>query len=894
MTLDIRNRSDGAGPADRRGVASAPGRRTITSQLPARTLRGADDALKLSGDPATDAPQRRSLDTAGPGSAPEPVVDDPFGLHLLGASQAPVQAKASSDRDSADATAVHATAQAGVAAAAAPLPFLENIQAAFGPHDVGHIKAQIGGPATDASRAIGASAYATGDRVAFAGAPDLHTAAHEAAHVVQQRAGVALKGGVGQVGDAYEQHADAVADQVVAGRSAESLLEQMARPNSPPGPQHGGSADALQRQATNGSATMAANLGVSPLAVVFPATAVGATARAAATLTNHGAADVAVDAIDAAPPFSADLPAGNSLAPAATTTLALAFRPTPPMVGHQQRELTIDLQDGSRVALRVSGDVRPFERPAPAATPATGETPAPLDLDGGGAGAAPKQCRPTSGADQCAPGEFGQFEVKALRATRIHNPGSDGEFRDPVATTLYPQDHIEFVLELTGAPKGDLSAWLRDTTGLLNVRSTAGGGQTVTVVAEALRLGKTHGTLEVYAGSDAIVRTSVGAIEVVPALADSDGRKNDSQRVRTTDIEAAIRQVNVTARSVLQAQAEGVHAAKAKLTQQPAPSTMPWYAELFTLGAEAALAFVTAGIGNRLGRALSQRTVGQRDWDLGNLPVFDMESAFGTGLKEGLKHLAREHVLTKAGKAGLAVQEQWAIDLFCDAQIHALTKAALDLEGEANNGAKTYKDLEARQPGLGLATAEAHRHALMATKPQAQSDAEHATVLEWFKTLSQSTHGTLRSKVDSQSQGEGGEATTGGSDLGRAGRGHLDVFVAGGAPSAPPALQSMAIAGIANDAPTVLRGTVKETGLPFVVHLGNMRIKRNETGQVWIETTGTMAVLGGDLSLPHERYLYQKGTGRADWSNRADLRVGMEAGADRLLAEVEVFTVRIS
>jgi hypothetical protein len=51
---------------------------------------------------------------------------------------------------------------------------------------------------------MGAEAFATGDQVAFGAAPDLHTAAHEAAHVVQQRQGVQLKGGVGEVGDAYE------------------------------------------------------------------------------------------------------------------------------------------------------------------------------------------------------------------------------------------------------------------------------------------------------------------------------------------------------------------------------------------------------------------------------------------------------------------------------------------------------------------------------------------------------------------------------------------------------------------------------------------------------------------------------------------------------------------
>lgn len=75
---------------------------------------------------------------------------------------------------------------------------------------------------------MGATAYATGNHVAFGGASDLHTAAHEAAHIVQQRACVHLQGGVGKAGDAHEQHADAVADKVVRGESAERLLDAYA------------------------------------------------------------------------------------------------------------------------------------------------------------------------------------------------------------------------------------------------------------------------------------------------------------------------------------------------------------------------------------------------------------------------------------------------------------------------------------------------------------------------------------------------------------------------------------------------------------------------------------------------------------------------------------------
>jgi hypothetical protein len=52
-----------------------------------------------------------------------------------------------------------------------------------------------------------------------------HAATQETAHVVQQRAGVQLKGGIGTASDPHEQHADQVADRVVAGRSAEDLLD---------------------------------------------------------------------------------------------------------------------------------------------------------------------------------------------------------------------------------------------------------------------------------------------------------------------------------------------------------------------------------------------------------------------------------------------------------------------------------------------------------------------------------------------------------------------------------------------------------------------------------------------------------------------------------------------
>jgi hypothetical protein len=139
-------------------------------------------------------------------------------------------------RDPGDPFALHAVAQGGVTGGGGPLPHLAAIQASFGHHDVSGVRAHVGGGAAEAADAIGASAYATGDDVAFAGAPDLHLAAHEAAHVVQQRGGVRLAGRVGEAGDLYEQHADAVADAVVRGDSAEALLDRHAHRDAAGGP----------------------------------------------------------------------------------------------------------------------------------------------------------------------------------------------------------------------------------------------------------------------------------------------------------------------------------------------------------------------------------------------------------------------------------------------------------------------------------------------------------------------------------------------------------------------------------------------------------------------------------------------------------------------------------
>lgn len=155
----------------------------------------------------------------------------------------PVQRKGGGDTGG-----VHAAAAHGISGGGGSMPFASQIQQSFGGYDISHVQAHTDSAAKQGSSAMGADAYATGNHVAFGKSPDLHTAAHEAAHVVQQQAGVQLSGGVGAVGDRYEKHADQVADAVVQGKSAEPILAEMAG-----GPKAGGG-EGVQKAEAPGAA----------------------------------------------------------------------------------------------------------------------------------------------------------------------------------------------------------------------------------------------------------------------------------------------------------------------------------------------------------------------------------------------------------------------------------------------------------------------------------------------------------------------------------------------------------------------------------------------------------------------------------------------------------------
>ena len=96
---------------------------------------------------------------------------------------------------------IQSIASRGMQSTGQPLPGLDHIQSSFGHHELPDVRAHVGSEAVSANRQMGSRAYTRGHDVAFGETPDIKLAAHEAAHVVQQRRGVHLKGEVGTPGD---------------------------------------------------------------------------------------------------------------------------------------------------------------------------------------------------------------------------------------------------------------------------------------------------------------------------------------------------------------------------------------------------------------------------------------------------------------------------------------------------------------------------------------------------------------------------------------------------------------------------------------------------------------------------------------------------------------------
>lgn len=178
---------------------------------------------------------KRSSSHGGDGSSSPTTADAVVGKRtLVDQLEAPAVQRRAGTATAGDPGPVHQAAAQGIATASSSLPHHDVIQRAFGRHDVSAVQAHTGADAAASAKAMGAEAYATGNHVVLGDrGTDLHTVAHEAAHVVQQRAGVQLKGGVGEAGDPHERHADEVADRVVRGDSAEALLDGVAGGSAP-------------------------------------------------------------------------------------------------------------------------------------------------------------------------------------------------------------------------------------------------------------------------------------------------------------------------------------------------------------------------------------------------------------------------------------------------------------------------------------------------------------------------------------------------------------------------------------------------------------------------------------------------------------------------------------
>lgn len=123
----------------------------------------------------------------------------------------------------------------GARTSSSELPFLAEIQRSFGPeHPLRGVHAHTGPDARVAAHALRNDAFTTGEHVVFGRPPTLDAAAHEAAHVIQQRAGITLPRGVGRSGDRHEELADRAAAHVMRGESAAPALgPYRARMSSP-------------------------------------------------------------------------------------------------------------------------------------------------------------------------------------------------------------------------------------------------------------------------------------------------------------------------------------------------------------------------------------------------------------------------------------------------------------------------------------------------------------------------------------------------------------------------------------------------------------------------------------------------------------------------------------
>ncbi|HEY5958112.1 MAG TPA: DUF4157 domain-containing protein, partial [Polyangiaceae bacterium] len=163
---------------------------------------------------------QRKCDPSLAGDAPVPPDDDVNRLQRKDTGEV-------APRTAATPSEIHAIARAGLEGASEPLPHLDRIQPLLAPHDLSGVRTVTGGAAVESNMRLGALGYTMGERIAFRSAPDVKLAAHEAAHVVQQRAGVTLSSSAMDRGhnDPYERTADKAAERILNCEPAKELTD---------------------------------------------------------------------------------------------------------------------------------------------------------------------------------------------------------------------------------------------------------------------------------------------------------------------------------------------------------------------------------------------------------------------------------------------------------------------------------------------------------------------------------------------------------------------------------------------------------------------------------------------------------------------------------------------
>ncbi|MGB8908522.1 MAG: DUF4157 domain-containing protein [Candidatus Cybelea sp.] len=123
-------------------------------------------------------------------------------------------------------------ARQGVSGEPSPFPHLAEIQRSFGGlFDLRTARAHIDPAAVRSSQSLRAQAYTVGSDVAFAEPPSLETAAHEAAHVAQNRGNRAPTCGISRSGDFREAAAETIARRAASGASAADLVSRQSPGN---------------------------------------------------------------------------------------------------------------------------------------------------------------------------------------------------------------------------------------------------------------------------------------------------------------------------------------------------------------------------------------------------------------------------------------------------------------------------------------------------------------------------------------------------------------------------------------------------------------------------------------------------------------------------------------